>query len=136
MSPETVPTGTVPTGTARLSLATVCLSGTLEDKLAAAATAGFDGVEIFAPDLLADPGSPAAIGARCRDLGLSVDLYQPLRDIDSTDPDRFAANLRRADATFEVMAGLGADTVLVCSSVAPDAVADAVGELWEDPAAV
>ena len=79
MSPEAVPTGTAPTGTvptgtpatgtARLSLATVCLSGTLEDKLAAAATAGFDGVEIFAPDLLADPGSPAAIGARCRDLG-------------------------------------------------------------------
>ncbi|MBN9733906.1 MULTISPECIES: sugar phosphate isomerase/epimerase and 4-hydroxyphenylpyruvate domain-containing protein [unclassified Pseudonocardia] len=107
----------------RLALATVCLSGTLEDKLAAAATAGFDGVEIFAPDLVADPLPPAAIGERCRDLGLSVDLYQPLRDIDSTDPDRFAANLRRAEATFDVMAGLGADTVLVCSSVAPDAVA-------------
>ncbi|OLL71940.1 4-hydroxyphenylpyruvate dioxygenase [Pseudonocardia sp. Ae168_Ps1] len=101
----------------------MCLSGTLEDKLAAAATAGFDGVEIFAPDLVADPLPPAAIGERCRDLGLSVDLYQPLRDIDSTAPDRFAANLRRAEATFDVMAGLGADTVLVCSSVAPDAVA-------------
>ncbi|MEJ8280152.1 sugar phosphate isomerase/epimerase and 4-hydroxyphenylpyruvate domain-containing protein [Pseudonocardia spirodelae] len=120
MSPEPTPAGPAP----RLALATVCLSGTLQDKLAAAATAGFDGVEIFAPDLLADPAPPSEIGARCRDLGLSVDLYQPLRDIDSTDPDRFAANLRRADATFEVMAGLGADTVLVCSSVSPDAVAD------------
>ncbi|MEQ3549256.1 TIM barrel protein [Pseudonocardia nematodicida] len=108
----------------RLSLATVCVSGTLEDKLEAIATAGFDGVEIFAPDLVADPLSPAGIGDRCRDLGLSVDLYQPLRDIDSTDPERFAANLRRADAAFEVMAGLGADTVLVCSSVSPDAVGD------------
>ncbi|MDQ4119341.1 MAG: sugar phosphate isomerase/epimerase and 4-hydroxyphenylpyruvate domain-containing protein, partial [Actinomycetota bacterium] len=108
----------------RLTLATVCLSGTLTDKLRAAATAGFDGVEIFAPDLVAESLSPAGIGARCRELGLSVDLYQPLRDVDSTDPDRFAANLRRADATFDVMAGLGADTVLVCSSVAPDAVAD------------
>lgn len=108
----------------RLALATVCLSGTLEDKLDAAATAGFDGVEVFAPDLVADPLSPAEIGARCRDRGLSVDLYQPLRDVDSTDPDRFAANLRRAEATFDVMAGLGADTVLVCSSVSPDAVAD------------
>nr|WP_222131929.1 sugar phosphate isomerase/epimerase and 4-hydroxyphenylpyruvate domain-containing protein [Pseudonocardia sp. C8] len=107
-----------------MSVATVCLSGTLEDKLDAAATAGFDGVEIFAPDLVADALSPSGIGARCRDLGLSVDLYQPLRDIDSTDPDRFAANLRRADVTFDVMAGLGARTVLVCSSVAPDAVAD------------
>ncbi|MFP5069892.1 TIM barrel protein [Pseudonocardia nantongensis] len=115
MSPEPAP---------RLSVATVCLSGTLEDKLDAAATAGFDGVEIFAPDLIADPLSPAEIGDRCRALGLSVDLYQPLRDVDSTDPDRFAANLRRAEAGFDVMAGLGADTVLMCSSVAPDAVAD------------
>ncbi|MFP5021809.1 sugar phosphate isomerase/epimerase and 4-hydroxyphenylpyruvate domain-containing protein [Pseudonocardia phyllosphaerae] len=106
----------------RLSIATVCLSGTLEDKLHAAATAGFDGVEIFAPDLVADPLSPAGIGARCRDLGLSVDLYQPFRDVDSTDPGRFAATLRRARAAFEVMAGLGADTVLACSSVGPDAV--------------
>ena len=31
----------------RTAVATVCLSGTLEDKLAAAAAAGFDGVEIF-----------------------------------------------------------------------------------------
>ena len=108
----------------RLAVATVCLSGMLEDKLDAAATAGFDGVEIFAPDLVADPLSPAGIGARCRDRGLTVELYQPLRDVDSTDPDRFAANLRQAEATFDVMAGLGADTVLVCSSVRPDAVAD------------
>ncbi len=31
------------------SIATVCLSGTLEDKLAAAAAAGLDGVEVFEP---------------------------------------------------------------------------------------
>ena len=39
----------------RTAVATVCLSGTLEDKLAAAAAAGFDGVEIFEPDLIASP---------------------------------------------------------------------------------
>ena len=37
----------------RRSIATVCLSGTLEDKLAAAAAAGFDEVELFEPDLIA-----------------------------------------------------------------------------------
>ena len=47
-------------GPARTALATVCISGTLEDKLAAAAAAGFDGVEIFEPDLVASPLSPAA----------------------------------------------------------------------------
>lgn len=108
----------------RRSVATVCLSGTLEDKLAAASAAGFDGIEVFEPDLVASPWSPAELAARCADLGLSIDLYQPLRDLDSSDPARFARNLRRAEAKFDVMTALGADTVLVCSSVAPDAVDD------------
>ncbi|SNS17894.1 4-hydroxyphenylpyruvate dioxygenase [Geodermatophilus pulveris] len=105
-------------------LATVCLSGTLEDKVAAAAAAGFDGIEVFEPDLVASPWPPAELAARCADLGLSVDLYQPFRDLDSTDPARFTRTLRRLDRKLDVMAALGADTVLVCSSVAPDAVDD------------
>ncbi len=112
-----------PTGR-RTALATVCISGTLEDKLDAAAAAGFDGVEIFEPDLVASALSPSEIGARCTGLGLSIDLYQPFRDLDSTDPERFAHNLRRAERKFELMAELGTELILVCSAVAPDAVAD------------
>ncbi|TQS46002.1 sugar phosphate isomerase/epimerase and 4-hydroxyphenylpyruvate domain-containing protein [Cryptosporangium phraense] len=108
----------------RADLATVCLSGTLEDKLVAAAEAGFDGVEIFEPDLVASSLRPGDLRVLCRDLGLSIDLYQPFRDLDSTDPDRFAANLRRAERKFDVMESLGVGTVLVCSSVSPDAVTD------------
>jgi 4-hydroxyphenylpyruvate dioxygenase len=111
-------------GELRRAIATVCLSGTLEDKLAAAAGAGFDGVEVFENDLIAAPWSPAEVAAHCADLGLSIDLYQPFRDLDSVEEDRFAANLRRAEAKFDVMAALGTDTVLVCSSVSPDAVTD------------
>ncbi|WNV73698.1 TIM barrel protein [Geodermatophilus sp. DSM 44513] len=108
----------------RRAIATVCLSGTLEDKVAAAAAAGFDGIEVFEPDLVASPWTPDELAARCTDLGLSVDLYQPFRDLDSTDPARFARNLHRLDRKLDVMAALGTDTVLVCSSVAPDAVSD------------
>jgi 4-hydroxyphenylpyruvate dioxygenase len=108
----------------RTALATVCISGTLEDKLAAAAAAGFDGVEIFEPDLVVSALSPTEIRARCDELGLSIDLYQPFRDLDSTDPERYAHNLRRAERKFELMAELGTDLILVCSAVAPDAVAD------------
>ena len=36
-------------------IATVCLSGTLEEKLLAAAAAGFDAVELFEPDLIGSP---------------------------------------------------------------------------------
>ncbi|WP_410565268.1 TIM barrel protein [Amycolatopsis sp. cmx-4-61] len=108
----------------RTAIATVCLSGTLEDKLAAAAAAGFDGVELFENDLVVSPSSPAEIRRRCADLGLSIDLYQPFRDFEAVPPERHAANLRRAARKFDVMAELGADTILVCSSVAPEAIDD------------
>ncbi|MEV6631524.1 TIM barrel protein [Actinoplanes sp. NPDC051470] len=107
----------------RRTIATVCMSGTLDDKLAAAAAAGFDGIELFENDLVVSPWSPAEIRARCADLGLSIDLYQPFRDFEAA-PAALAANLARASVKFEVMASLGVDTMLVCSSVSPAAVDD------------
>ncbi|MGW5430507.1 bifunctional sugar phosphate isomerase/epimerase/4-hydroxyphenylpyruvate dioxygenase family protein [Streptomyces sp. NPDC004059] len=114
------------------SIATVSLSGTLTEKLAAAARAGFGGVEIFENDLLACPLAPEEIRARCAELGLSIDLYQPMRDVEGVPEEIFVRNLRRARHKFELMNRLGADTVLVCSSVSPDAVDDdarAAGQL-------
>ena len=64
----------------RTSIATVCLSGTLTDKLHGRRRAGFDGVEIFEPDLVASPASPEEIAALAARLGLTLDLYQPFRD--------------------------------------------------------
>ncbi|MFF9795978.1 bifunctional sugar phosphate isomerase/epimerase/4-hydroxyphenylpyruvate dioxygenase family protein [Streptomyces rochei] len=108
----------------RTSIATVSLSGSLTEKLTAASRAGFDGVEIFENDLLASPLTPEEIRARCADLGLSIDLYQPLRDIEALPEEEFARALRRARHKFELMGRLGADTVLVCSSVSPHALDD------------
>ncbi|MFE9169047.1 bifunctional sugar phosphate isomerase/epimerase/4-hydroxyphenylpyruvate dioxygenase family protein [Streptomyces kebangsaanensis] len=108
----------------RTSIATVSLSGSLTEKLTAASRAGFDGVEIFENDLLASPLTPEEIRARCADLGLAVELYQPMRDIEAVPEEEFARNLRRARHKFELMRRLGADTVLVCSSVSPAAVDD------------
>ena len=64
----------------RTSIATVCLSGSLTEKLHAAAGAGFDGVELFEPDLVASPASPQEVVALADKLGLTLDLYQPVRD--------------------------------------------------------
>ncbi|MFJ4241298.1 bifunctional sugar phosphate isomerase/epimerase/4-hydroxyphenylpyruvate dioxygenase family protein [Streptomyces iakyrus] len=108
----------------RTSIATVSLSGSLTEKLDAAARAGFDGVEIFENDLLASPLTPEDVRARCADLGLRIDLYQPMRDIEAVPEAEFARNLRRARHKFELMRRLGADTVLVCSSVSPQALDD------------
>ncbi|OMH34926.1 sugar phosphate isomerase/epimerase and 4-hydroxyphenylpyruvate domain-containing protein [Tersicoccus sp. Bi-70] len=108
----------------RTSIATVCLSGTLEDKLDACAAAGFDGVEIFENDLIASASRPEDIAARCADLGLSLDLYQPFRDADLVSPELFADTLRRAELKFALMERLGADLLLVCSNVATATIDD------------
>jgi 4-hydroxyphenylpyruvate dioxygenase len=108
----------------RKGIATVSLSGLLTDKLEAIAAAGFDGVEIFDNDLIACPLSPAEVAQRCIDLGLAVDLFQPVRDVEGVPPQRFPGVEHRFRTKLAVAVALGAPTVLACSNVAPDAVDD------------
>ena len=109
----------------RTAVATVCMSGTLEDKLAAAAAAGFDGVEIFEPDFVASPLSAArgpcaaAPTWACRSTSTS-------RSATSTRPT--PSGSRRTcgapSASSTSWRQLGTDLILVCSAVSPDAVDD------------
>lgn len=108
----------------RTGIATVCLSGTLREKMLACAGAGFDGIEIFEQDLVTSPLSPEDVRKMAADLGLGLDLYQPFRDFDSVPGDLLAANLRRAEAKFRLMSRLGMDTILVCSNVATASIDD------------
>lgn len=105
-------------------IATVCLSGTLPEKLAAAAAAGFDGVEIFENDLLNFDGSPARVRQMAAELGLAIMLYQPFRDFEAMPGELLARNLARAEHKFDVMAELGVEMVLVCSNVQDIAIDD------------
>lgn len=114
----------MPTPAFAKSIATVSLSGTLPEKLEAAATIGFDGVEIFESDLLTFDGSPADVRRIAEGLGLAITLFQPFRDFEAMpDPIR-ARNLDRAERKFDVMEALGTDLVLVCSNVQPHAIDD------------
>lgn len=106
------------------SIATVSLSGTLEQKLAAAASAGFEGVEIFEPDLIAFPGRPRDVAALAADLGLTINLFQPFRDLEGMpDPQRSRA-FERMERKFDVMAELGAPLILLCSNCSPISLPD------------
>ncbi|GGL69027.1 bifunctional sugar phosphate isomerase/epimerase/4-hydroxyphenylpyruvate dioxygenase family protein [Wenxinia marina] len=106
----------------RTSIATVSISGTLTEKLAAIAAAGFDGVEIFEQDFIAHDGGPREVGRMVRDHGLTIELFQPFRDFEGLpDPDRSRA-LNRARHKFDLMAELGCARILVCSSVHPRAL--------------
>lgn len=66
----------------KTSIATVSISGDLDQKLAAIAAAGFDGVEIFENDLLVYDRSPREVGRMVRDQGLEITLFQPFRDFE------------------------------------------------------
>ena len=106
------------------SIATVSLSGTLPEKLEAAAAAGFDGVEIFENDLLTFEGSPADVRAIAQGLGLTITIFQPFRDFEAMPEPQRARNMDRAERKFDVMQALGTDLVLVCSNINPAAIND------------
>jgi 4-hydroxyphenylpyruvate dioxygenase len=108
----------------RKCIATVALSGTLPDKLEAAAAVGFDGVEIMESDLLTFDGSPADVRRICEGLGLAIDLYQPFRDFEAMPEPQRARNMDRAERKFDVMQALGTDLTLVCSNTQTAAIDD------------
>lgn len=108
----------------KTSIATVCLSGTLAEKLRAIADAGFDGVEIFEQDLVVSPHSPEQIRRRAEELGLSIDLYQPFRDLAEVGEDQFQRNLRRLEAKLQLTARLGCHMLLCCSNASTATVDD------------
>ena len=110
----------------RTALATVCLSGTLEDKLAAAAAAGLRRRR----DLRAGPGRVAARprprsgpaaptwASRSTSTSPSATSTRPTRE-------RLRARTCGApSASSTSWSELGTDLILVCSSVSPDAVDD------------
>ena len=58
----------------KTAIATVCLSGALDEKLEAIARAGFERVELFEADLLSFNGTPADVRRMIDDAGLTTIL--------------------------------------------------------------
>lgn len=106
-----------------VSISTVCLAGTLEDKLRAAAAAGFTGVEMLEYDLVMSSWSPRRLAEEAEALGLSVEVYQPFH-VETVEPGEFAATLRHAERKFDLLTELGARVLVCCSSRTPRGVDD------------
>jgi 4-hydroxyphenylpyruvate dioxygenase len=106
------------------SIATVSLGGTLVDKLTAISAAGFDGVEIFENDLFYFDGTAAEVKRIADDRGLRIMLFQPFRDFEAGPREKLQRNLDRAERKFDLMGELETDLMLVCSSIASDAIDD------------
>ena len=108
----------------RWSIATVCMGGTLETKLTAAARAGFRAVEMFENDLTFFSGKPRQVRAMADDLGLEIIALQPLRDFEGMPEPMRAKNFDRAERKFDLMGELGTNLLSLCSSVSEEASGD------------
>ena len=121
----------------KTSIATVSISGDLQEKLSAIAAAGFDGVEIFETDFLTFDGTPKDVGRMVKEFGLNITVYQPFRDFEGMPSEIRAATFDRAERKFDLMQELGTDLMLVCSNISPAAIggidraADDLRELGE-----
>jgi 4-hydroxyphenylpyruvate dioxygenase len=106
----------------RKAIATVCLSGTLTEKIEAIAAAQFKGVEIFENDLLSFNGTPADARRMIEGLGLETVTLQPFRDFEGMPEPQRAKVFARAERKFDVMQELGCDLLMICSNVSPDSL--------------
>lgn len=104
------------------SIATVGLSGTLEEKITAIAQAGFAGVELFENDLTVFPGSARQAGELIRAHGLTLVTLQPFRDLEGLTGTARQQAFDRAEQKFDLMAELGTDLLMCCSTLHPDAL--------------
>jgi 4-hydroxyphenylpyruvate dioxygenase len=104
----------------KTSIATVCVSGNLQEKLEAIAAAGFKAVEIFENDLIAYPGSPAEVRRICDGLGLAIITCQPFRDFEGMPAEKRQRTFDRAERKFDLLQELGTDLLFVCSSLSPE----------------
>ncbi len=108
----------------KTSIATVSLSGSLQERMEAAANIGFDGIEMFENDLLTFDGSPTDIRRMAEDLGLEITIFQPFRDFEAMPEPQRSRNMDRAERKFDVMEALGTDLILVCSTALPISIND------------
>lgn len=106
----------------KTSIATVCLSGGLSEKLEAIADAGFRGVEIFESDLLSYNGTPAEVAKEMADLGLKAITFQPFRDFEGMPEPQRVRTFDRAERKFDLMQEIGCDLLMVCSNVSPESL--------------
>ena len=108
----------------RLSVATTSVPGELFEKLEVIAGTGFTGVELNEPDLTGSAETPARVGNRAAELGLSVDVFQPLQGFEGLAGEARTQARERLDSKLKLMHALGARTLLVGTSTHPDASGD------------
>ena len=111
-------------GMTRVSIATTCIPGDLPTKLEKIASAGFSGVELYEPDLTGFTGTVEEVSSTAKNLGLSVDVFQPFHDFEGLAGNDRDAAFARLDHKLGLICSLSAKTLLVGSSTLKNSASD------------
>lgn len=103
----------------KYSIATVCLSGTLEQKMHAAAKAGFQAIEIFENDLTQYRGSASDVKRIADSLGLEILVLQPFRDMEGMPAHLRQKKYSMLERKMDLAHQLGTSRLMMCSNVHP-----------------
>ncbi|PSW22217.1 xylose isomerase [Photobacterium sanctipauli] len=103
----------------KYSIATVCLSGTLAEKMEAAHKAGFHGIEIFEQDLTKFTGTPADVKRMAGDYGLEILALQPFRDMEGMPAPLRQQKYDMLEKKMALAHELGTKRMMMCSNVQP-----------------
>jgi 4-hydroxyphenylpyruvate dioxygenase len=106
------------------SIATISLSGSLNQKIKAIAKAGYDGLELFENDLTISDLAPKEVAKIVVDCGLEIVALQPFRDYEAVPHALHLQNLERAKHKFELMHQLGTKMLCICSNTLPQTIND------------
>jgi len=100
----------------KTSIATLSISGSLDEKIAAIAKAGFDSVEMVEQDFISFDQSASDVGKMVRDHGLSIGLYNGFTNFEGRPASQRKQVFDRIEYKFDLMQALGTDLLLVSST--------------------
>lgn len=103
-----------------LFLNTVLLGGSTQDKISAAAAAGFEQLELWRQDVDAQPGGTDGAVQALRRAGIGLTDFQVLMDFDGAPGDQRGVKRAEALQMLDLAARLGAGTLLAPASTDPD----------------
>ena len=96
-----------------LAISTTSIPGSLADKVAAIAKAGFTGLELHEPDFTGFHGSAHDLRTMVEDCGLKTNLLKPFNDLEGWEGEARRRSFDRLERKFDLMQSLGTDLLLV-----------------------